>query len=125
MKTTDFAIDKVYQVIRASALTQPVYPLTKPSTKSDTEYIVINALPIGEGVLQKCIVNVNLHVKDLSSGMADLKKLTTVTASLMTLLENIAERGIIVNFESQEYFKEEELGYHYSNIRLKVKIVNN
>lgn len=124
MKTTDFAINRVYSLIKASELTQPLYRLVKPDKKNHVEYIVINALPISEGVLQKCRVNVNYHVKDHSSGIPDLKKLEAGTATLMGILEDVPATGIIVNFESQEYFREDELNEHYSNIRLSVKIVN-
>lgn len=124
MKTTDFAINRVFGLIKDSDLTQPVYKLVKPDNKSHAEYIVINSLPISEGVLQKCHVNVNYHVKDKTTGIPDLRKLETGTASLMTLLEDVPATGIIINFESQEYFREDELNEHYSNIRLSVKIVN-
>ncbi|WP_372932440.1 hypothetical protein [Mariniphaga sediminis] len=128
MKTTDFAIQRVYSILNESVdvwlLDLPIYKLTKPSKKKDTEYIVLNSLPIGPGVLQKCRVNVNYHVKDLSPGIPDLEKLEANTASLMALLEDVPAKGIIINFESQEYFREDGLGEHYSNIRLSVKIVN-
>lgn len=125
MKTTDFAIDKVYSILAAETGVQtPAYKLTKPSKNTDSEYIVINALPISDGVLQKCRVNVNLHVKDLASGIPNMQTLETGTASLMTLLQEVTENGIIIDFESQEYFRESQLGEHYSNIRLSIKIIN-
>lgn len=125
MKTTDFAINKVFSLIKASSFGKPVYKLTKPSKTSVTEYVALNALPIGPGTLQKCYVNVNYHVKDLSSGMPDFAKLEAGTATLMTFLESVTESGILIDFEQQEYFREDALGEHYSNIRLSVKIINN
>lgn len=124
MKATDFAINEVYRLISGSAIATPVYKLTKPSKKKDTEYIVLNALPISSGILQKCYVNVNYHVKDFSPGMADMVTLQDGTKALMDLLENVPAKGIIIDFESQEYFKETQLEEHYSNIRLSVKIIN-
>lgn len=124
MKTTDFAIQRVFSLIKDSEITLPVYKLTKPDKKSHLQYIVINALPISEGVLQRCYVNVNLHVRNLTSGMPDLKKLEEGTAALMDLLEYVPVTGIIINFESQVYLREDALNEHYSNIRLSVKIVN-
>jgi len=124
MKTTDFAIHKVYSIIKSSEMEQEVFKLTKQTKKNLSEYIVINALPISDGVLQKCRVNVNYHVKDLLSGVPDMKKLEDGTANLMTLLEDVPATGIIIDFESQEYHSENELGEHYSNIRLSVKIIN-
>ncbi len=124
MKTTDTAINRVFSLIKTSTITLPVYKLTKPSEIAAAEYIVINALPISTGVMQKCIVNVNYHVKNLKPGMPNLSKLETVTASLMTLLQENSAQRILIDFDSQEYFNEEDKEEHYSNIRLKVKIVN-
>ena len=124
MKTTDFAINEVYRLISASTIETPVYKLTKPSKKKESQYIVLNALPISDGVLQKCRVNVNYHVKDLASGIPDMATLETGTASLMGLLQDVPAKGIIIDFESQEYFRESQLEEHYSNIRLSVKIIN-
>lgn len=123
MKTSDFAINEVYSLLVAEVET-PVYKLTKPSKKKDDEYIVLNSLPINAGVLQKCYVNVNYHVKDLSAGISDTATLESGTATLMGILEDVPAKGIIIDFESQEYFREESLGEHYSNIRLSVKIIN-
>lgn len=124
MKTTDLALQEVYSLIKASEITTPLYKLNKPSKKSHTEYIVLNALPIGPGTLQKCYVNVNYHVKDLSSGMPDMATLEAGTAALMAELEIANVAGILIDFEQQEYFREDSLGEHYSNIRLSVKIIN-
>lgn len=124
MKTTDFAINEVYRLISGSAITTPVYKLTKPTKKKDSGYIVLNALPITPGVMQKCYVNVNYHVKDLSPGMADTSALQTGTIALMSLLENVPAKGIIIEFESQQYYSESQLEEHYSNIKLSVKIIN-
>lgn len=124
MKTTDAAINEVYRLISVSSVETPVYKMTKPSRKVDTEYIVLNALSITSGVLQKCYVNVNLHVKDLSPGMADMVKLQDGTSALMTLLQDVPAKGIIIDFEMQEYHRESQLEEHYSNIRLSVKIIN-
>lgn len=124
MKTTDFAINRVFSLIKASAITSPVYKLSKPTDTVNSEYIVLNALPISEGVLQKCRVNVNYHVKDLKPGIPDLGKLETGTAQLMTTLQEVPEKGIIIDFESQEYHCEPQLNEHFSNIRLSVKIIN-
>jgi len=124
MKPTDFAIDEVYRLINGSVITTPVYQQTKPTKKKDAEYIVLNASSISTGVMQKCYVNVNLHVKDLSPGMADMDKLKSGTNALMTLLQDVPAKGIIIEFDGQEYHRESQLEEHYSNIRLSVKIIN-
>jgi len=122
MKTTDVAIDKVYLLLKGKI--DNVYKLRKPTKSSHTNYVVINSLPISSGVLQKCYVNVNYHVKDLISGLADMKTLRTGTDLLMTNLQLYQEKGMIIEFENQQYFSESQLDEHYSNIRLSVKIIN-
>jgi len=124
MKTTDTAINKVFGLIKASAFQKPTYKLTKPFKNADTEYIVINSLPVGPGVMQKCYVNVNYHVKDLAPGMPDIVKLEEGTSSLLAFLEEVYDAGVLIDFEQQEYFREDTLEEHYSNIRLSVKIIN-
>lgn len=124
MKTTDFAINKIYSLL-SGAVIVPVHKLTKPTKEADPEYIVVNALPISEGVLQKCHVNVNYHVKDKAPGIPDVEKLESGTATLMNILQTVSETGILIDFESQEYHRESPLNEHYSNIRLSVKIINN
>lgn len=122
MKTTDTAIDKVYSMLKAGTI--PVYKLLKPTKATHTSYVVINSLPINAGVLQKCYVNVNYHAKDLAPGIPDLNTLKAGTKTVMEIVEFVGEKGIIIDFESQEYFQETQLDEHYSNIRLSVKIIN-
>jgi hypothetical protein len=42
----------------------------------------------------------------------------------MALLTEVSDIGILIDFESQEYIQEKELGEHYSNIRLFIKIIS-
>lgn len=122
MKTTDAAINKVFSKVKP-AFVIPVYKYEKPTEKNDTEYIVINSLPINADVMQKCRVNVNYHIKDKKPGILNEEKLVSGTAAIMAVIE-VAEKGWIVEFESQEYHSEPQLNEHYSNIRLSVKIIN-
>lgn len=122
MKTTDTAISSVYTLL--SGMNKPLYKLEKPAKNVHTEYIVVNSLPINSGVLQKCYVNVNYHVKDLSPGIPNMTLLESATASLMVILTSNSSSGILIDFESQEYIKEESLNEHYSNIKVSVKIIN-
>jgi hypothetical protein len=123
MKTSDYAINQIYSIL-AEATGIAMYKLTKPSKVNSSEFIVINSLPIGPGVLQKCHINVNYHVADMAPGVPDLTKLENGTLQFMAVLEEVSETGLHIDFESQEYFREHELNNHYSNIRLSVKLIN-
>lgn len=125
MKTTDFAINQVYSILTGTGGVEiPVYKLLKPTKEAESEYIVINSLPIGYGVMQMVVVNVNYHVDDLAPGIPDMATLETGTETLMGLLATVHETGILIDFENQEYIPEPGIDETYSNIRLKVKIVN-
>ena len=125
MKTTDHAINRIYQIISdATGINCPVYILTKPTKVSPSEFIVINALPIDAGVLQKCHINVNCYASDLQPGIPDLTNLEGMTASIMNILEEVSATGMLIDFERQEYFRDELIDKHYSNTRFSVKIIN-
>lgn len=124
MKTTDIAINKVYSILKTGNV-KPLFKWLKPTNKKAPEYTVINALPVGDGVIQKCRVNVNFHAKDLNAGIPDIETLETATATIMGLVQEVAQRDIVIEFESQQYIKEPQLEEHYSNIRLSVKMLNN
>ena len=125
MRTTDYALSYIFGIISGdTALDIPIYKLRKPDNVKLDEYIVINTLPILAGVMQKVIVNVNFHCKDIAPGIPDMERLSEATADLMELLEIISTTGILTDFESHNFFSEPQLEEHFSNIRLSVKIVN-
>ncbi|MCK9592711.1 MAG: hypothetical protein M0Q91_11970 [Methanoregula sp.] len=127
MKTTDYAIDYLYSLLKGkTGIPSALYKHEKPSITAGTEYIVINSLPVNAGVLQTCHANVNYHVQDLAPGITDFAKLKTGTATIMGLVEQVdsTTSGIYIDFESQQFFSEPTLSETYSNIRLKIKILN-
>lgn len=125
MKMTDTAINRIYSLLTGTGgLSCPVYKLNKPTANKETEYVVINTLPVNAAVMQLCHVNVNYHVADLKPGMADTETLEDGTESIQALLHQKDTTGILIDFESQEYIREESLKEHFSNIRYLVKLLN-
>ena len=125
MKTQDTAVNYVYEILMGTeGLGLPAYKYTKPTVVTPDEFLVINALPITAGILQMVVVNVNYYVKDKLSSLPDIEKLECKTADIMTLLQEVSVIGIMIDFESQEYHRETSIDYHYSNVRLKVKLIN-
>ncbi len=106
------------------SLTEPKYLLRKPTKAAEPAYIVINSLPINADVMQKCIVNVNYHVKDMGLGIPDLAKLEAGTTAILDILQKVTTSGFLMDFESQEIFPETALSEHFSNIRFSVKQIN-
>lgn len=126
-KTSDYAIGIVYGLL--SSITVPKYRQTKPTPKTSDavikEYIVINSLPITPGPMQKCIVNVNYHVKDIAPGVKDSTKIEAGSNAVIAILNEVLTTTYQIDIESQETFRDEKLGEHFSNIRLSFKLINN
>jgi len=121
-KTTDQIISVVFSLLRLLPVNR--YSITKPTKAVDTEYIVINSLPINADVMQKCYVNVNYHVKDLANGTPDQTKLQSGAESVLNILSKVSTATYLIDFESQETFREEALKEHFSNLRFSFKNIN-
>jgi hypothetical protein len=122
-KTTDYIVGLVFGLL--GSITKPKYLLTKPSTSTATEYVVINSLPINAEVMQKCYVNVNYHVKDITEGVPDIVKIAAGSALVLTAINTVSTTGYLIDFESQEIIREDALGEHYTNLRFSIKFINN
>ncbi len=129
MATTDFfssskLVDTVYGLL--STLTVKRYKHTRPANAKDSEYVVINALPIGAGVMQIGYVNVNYHVKDLDPGVPDTVTLQAGETLIIALLKKVTatDKSYMIDIESQETIREEGDGEHYSNMRFSFKKIN-
>lgn len=121
-KTTDYIVSLVYGLL--SSISKPKYLITKPSTSTAAEYVVINSLPINADVMQKCYLNVNYHVKDIAEGVPDVVKMAAGSALVLTALNTVSTTGYLIDFESQEIIREDTLGEHYTNLRFSVKFIN-
>jgi hypothetical protein len=122
-KTTDYIIGLVLSLL--GSITKPKYLKTKPTASTAAEYVVINSLPINANVMQKCYVNVNYHVKDITAGTPDTVKIEAGSALVLATLKQVSTTNYLIDFESQETIREEGLGEHYSNLRFSFKYINN
>lgn len=122
MKMPSYAIDQIYPLL--STVSKPKYKDTKPTIKNDAEYIVINCQPITADVHQKTHVNVNCHVKDITGGVPDRAKLDSLAQSVLTILEKATLTGVLIDYESSELIREENLQEHYMNLKFIVNIIN-
>lgn len=122
MKTSAYAVDQIYPLL--STVSKPKYKDTKPTVKNDAEYIVINCQPITSGEHQKTHVNVNCHVKDIADGVPDRAKLDSLSQSVLNILEKATLTGVLIDYESSELIREENLTEHYMNLKFIVNIIN-
>jgi hypothetical protein len=122
-QTTDYVIGIVYLLL--NSISKPKYLKSKPSNSTAAEYVVINSLPINANVMQKCYVNVNYHVKDIAVGTPDSAKIEAGSKAVLAILKEVTTTAYLIDFESQETIREEQLGEHYSNLRFSFKNINN
>lgn len=137
MKLSDFALTEVYKMLKGLNDEESIwyvdYDLSifkylKPDNKSPRYYITLNTLPISSGVLQKCYLNVNCHAVDLGPGQPDMEALNQVSNNVLNMLDNVTRdvetTTMLVDFETEETFRESSLKEHYKNLRFSVKIIN-
>jgi len=127
-KTSDFCKGIVYSLL--GSISKPKYLDTKPTNVNPAEYVVVNSLPINANVMQKVYVNVNYHVKDIDGGptvglIKDTAKIEAGSALVLAALKQVTTTAYLIDFESQETIREEQLGEHYSNLRFSFKYINN
>lgn len=127
MKATDFAINRVVSILEG-VLQVPVMKYSKPTVVQLDEYVVVNSLPINADIMQRCVVNVNFHVKDVTPGAPDVDKIESGTSAVIAAIDGTVEKGtsndVLIDYESQETHREDSLDEHYSNIRFTVRIIN-
>ncbi len=122
MKLSSYAVNQVYSLL--GSVTAKKYLYCKPTNANDEQYIVINSLPVNGGVIQTCHVNVNCHVKDMAPGIPYLEKLEELATSVLDILKKVTTTSVLIDFESQETIRDENLGEHYENLRFFVRIRN-
>lgn len=121
-KTNDQILQTVFGLLAGLPVNK--YTLVKPTKNTDSEYIVLNALPINADVMQKCIVNVNYHVKDIADGVPNLARLEAGAQSVLAILRKVSTTTYMIDFEGQELFQEQAQREHFTNLRFSYININ-
>ena len=100
-------------------------------------YICVNKLPTsyGNGVNTSTIVNVNVHVPDLSDQRPDTKALEALSDKVASLIptrnasiedddQQLIINGSWFDLESDSNFLKDTDGTHFVNLRIQVTFVN-
>jgi len=124
-KLTSYAIDKVYPLL--ASINKPKYRISKPTTVTASEYIVINTLPmqVNDDETQRVLMNVNCHVKDTADGVPNETAINALSNAVLTILEKVSTTEVLIDLESSEMMPEEAQHEHYMNLRFIVRILNN
>lgn len=133
MKDVSQAIDIVWRDLTSAGIGNAgkIFKITR-ALNSRSEDIVINALPISEGTLQRCYINVNVYVNNLKlniDGQADntlpnTVRLKELTSAVISALEEVSADDHYYFVQQQAIIRDEQIGQHYSNIRIEFYFTN-
>ena len=135
MKTTLDLVDIIWQRLNGSQLKTEinggVYKHRRPAA-SQKEDVVINCLPINTLQLQSAIVNVNIHVPNLTvavngtqdNSQPDHTRLQELTAIAVTILSDVWAEDYNFDIQQQTLIEDPEAGDHYINLRLEFFNIN-
>ena len=122
--TVDSIVIRVIGLL--SSLTEAKYPHNRPTKNAPAKFIVVNGFCIVPGIMQKFVVNVNCHARNIAEGNIDRVTLDAMSVAVLNVLEEYDSPGeLIIEFDTQEIFQEPNVDEHYSNLRFIVKSINN
>jgi hypothetical protein len=139
MKSTLEIINEVYYALSSGIIyysppgkpsqgefvTGGIFKLQRPDNSTE-EDIVISALPVSDGTPDRCTVNVNIYVPDMSVTIngrvqyqPDYTRLKTISEAVISLLDEIYRGYFSFYISSQAIYKEASINQHFSNIRIE------
>lgn len=121
-KLTDTVVQQVVTLLTSVSVQK--YKHTRPESPAPAQFIVINAFSVGSGPLQKFVLNVNCHARNLSGGVIDTLKLNDMSQSVLNILEDYNSTSLLIDIESQEIIPEAQFNEHYSNLKFSLKSIN-
>lgn len=122
-KTTDEIVIRVIELL--SLLSETKYPHNRPVKNAPAKFIVVNGFCTVPGIMQKFVINVNCHARNID-GNIDRLTLDEMSVAVLDILEEYDLPGeLIIEFDAQEIFQEPQFDEHYSNLRFIVKSINN
>jgi phosphoribosylpyrophosphate synthetase len=125
MRFSDEAITQIIQII-SSVSDLTIFPYTRQTTEEDS-FIVVNTLPLPNDVLQKSVINVNIHTKDIQ-GYVNNAFLNAEKRKVIEAVENhVPDNNNYLDFHFQAEggtFQEPEINEHYVNLRFEYYLLN-
>jgi len=122
-KLSDYIVGRVLTLLSSINVTK--YKHTRPASGTPDQFIVVNAFSTSSGIMQKFVLNVNYHKKNLSGGVPDNLKLQSNSQAILDILEEYESADMLIEFETQETVPESQFDEHYSNLRFSLKMINN
>lgn len=135
MKTVIDLVDSIYELLNVSAvnnvITGEVYLDSRPDN-SVLEDVVINSLPVTGEQLQRAVVNVNIHVPNLSltiNGQPDTsqpnrKRIKVISDIVIPLIKDAIINDTLTGIQNITMINDKELKEHFLNIRVNTYSIN-
>jgi hypothetical protein len=129
MRTTLDAVSIVYKLINTSALKTMItgQVLKDKRVCSGKEDIVINSLPMSGRGMQRCTVNVNIHVPDVEAKhvfVPDNSRFNALLTVAVSLLENFNGSDYTAWLDMQSNpIEQTDIKEHYVNLRIEFKFL--
>lgn len=131
MRTTLDAISIIFKVLKqdvSSQISGDIYKLVRP-LNSVKEDIIINALPVSEGLLQELALNINCYVPDIEVNVngqvekfPDTKRMNEVALLVIEAVEDVSNDDNHF-FVTNQAVIQDQAG-HYVNLRLMFLFTN-
>jgi phosphoribosylpyrophosphate synthetase len=125
MRFSDEAITQIIQII-SSVSDLTIFPYTRQTTEEDS-FIVVNTLSLPNDVLQRSVLNVNIHTKDIQ-GYINNAFLNAEKRKVIEAVENhVPDNNNYLDFHFQAEggtFQEPEINEHYVNLRFEYYLLN-
>jgi len=121
-KLTDYAVQQVVTLLASVAIQK--YKYTRPESPAPERFIVINAFCVGTGPMQKFVLNVNCHARNLSGGVIDTLRLNDMAQSVLNIIEDYGSTSLLIDLESMETIPESQFNEHYTNLKFSLKTIN-
>jgi phosphoribosylpyrophosphate synthetase len=125
MRFSDEAITQIIQII-SSVSDLTIFPYTRQTTEEDS-FIVVNTLSLPNDVLQRSVLNVNIHTKDIQ-GYINNAFLNAEKRKVIEAVENhVPDNDNYLDFHFQAEggtFQEPEINEHYVNLRFEYYLLN-
>jgi hypothetical protein len=127
MKASIDLVDITYARLYSS----PVKPLIsglickyKRPLNSDKEDIVINTLPLSNDVIQKGIINVNIHVPNINlksqlgydNSLPNIERIRTLSKAVIEIFDEVWEDDYCLELQNETVMSEAD--NHFANIRI-------
>lgn len=109
--------------LRSGVSDVPVFVKGAKDPHHTGDYIGVNVLAKGHGLMDVATVNVNIHVKDLAGSLVDYDRMQEIGGRVLPLIDDVMVDGVNL-YLVDDSIGEDDAGGHYLNYKLEVVHLN-